>query len=102
LRAVATSASAEGAWVLWDHSTLALLETPTRKASVESGWTRVKVMSTEAQCTALLEDKLNAPGDGQVRKGNLLVLANKDKTMTMLTAYSCLPDTIDPREPKGK
>jgi len=81
--AFATSASAECAWVLWER-------TISTVAGQEEAWRVLVALSPasggERSCNTLAA----ASGRG--------VLEGKQKPV----AYTCLPDTVDPRRPKGK
>ena len=86
LLASATSASAEGAWVAWGH-----MVTENSSAPSGSEWQRSRAFKTKQQCEsfakALAEKTRNQP---PYRSG-----------FTPLREYVCLPDTVDPRRPKG-
>jgi hypothetical protein len=75
LLALATSASAEGAWVLWGQ--------------------------TQDPWGALLVVRL---GGGLSREACEQERSNREKDPSALrmAAYSCLADSVDPRGPKGK
>jgi hypothetical protein len=95
--AITPSASAECAWVLWETTSW-----PTKKTSTEP----VRAYTAKPDCDQALSEALagftSSPG----------VVVNKDLklqeafvTMGKATTshhYVCLPDTVDPRGPKGK
>jgi hypothetical protein len=73
---LATSASAEGAWVLWGQT--------------QDPWGAVAVVRL---------------GGGLSREACEQERNNREKDppeALRMAAYSCLPDTVDPRGPKGK
>ncbi len=95
----AATAYAECAWVLWSELTIAALP--------ESGeWYVLTAYPTMQDCeAALAKEYLRLKGEGwqayyvQVRT----VFAAKGKGERITTThYRCLPDTVDPRGPKGK
>jgi len=84
--ALATSASAEGAWVLWKHE---VIVPPDAKPPKEGWgyvgrieWTKVGVKSSRKDCEELLLGGTAVP--------------SRD------VYHVCLPDNVDPRGPKGK
>ncbi len=75
----AATASAECAWVLWIRDPL--------------GWSLISAVSTKEECNKAMERK-----SAQVRAGREALRLPS----TPLPDYYCLPDTVDPRGPKGK
>jgi hypothetical protein len=114
------AASAEGAWVLWETARTfppgTSIETETRTVSI------MGARSTERECLDMAQataQKLAAAERGmdhaQVHVANMAVgsqvsvywagppnpnFTNDSQSKTFL--YHCLPDTVDPRGPKGK
>ena len=82
LLAVATSASAEGAWVLWQQAM-----NPPPGVEAWDIWKPFRSYSKEKPCQ---EDSV------RMSQGGL------EETRTYKFTFICLPDTVDPRGPKGK
>jgi hypothetical protein len=104
LLAVPDRAAAECAWVLWTNTWI-------RGQGAE--WSPEEAFTTQAACRTKLDERLAIPegapygaeSGGVVVKRPDAVLdyppgADKDKP-TRIWTYRCLPDTVDPRRPKG-
>jgi len=103
LLAVATSASAECAWVLWKQ--------PTALKGGDGPWELWAAYPMVTGCTQALDSR-----EADSRKGipftdisrrapTDLFLMFRDQpsgTFTSGISWQCLPDTVDPRGPKGR
>ncbi len=98
----AKSASAECAWVLWEQ--LAGI-------SGTEHWV-IAARSSEQECRALVRPAVQRRADiaGKVgpsgKKPNVTVEADsrvvlQSESVVLSWAYTCLPDAVDPRGPKG-
>jgi hypothetical protein len=91
LLALATSASAEGAWVLWNVVT----------SADGQEWVLVQAAPTAQQCQASQKAEVQeASKDAISAHGNVVVTKIGDKVTSF--RFICVPDTVDPRGPKGK
>jgi hypothetical protein len=102
--ALATSASAECAWVLWQR-----IDTFDAPGALVSSLTEVgATYTTSAECvTAIdgLERRRQSPQTVVMRDAQTMLTVmfrDKDQTITKSMSFLCAPDTVDPRGPKGK
>jgi len=97
--ALATSAHAECAWVLWNE----LLSHAERQEgqTTSSTWIPAHGFSDAAGC---LDVFIRIIEGRKKDKDRYTVIEDTvmDNRSFLLTRYTCLPDTIDPRGPKGK
>ena len=88
----AATAYAECAWVLWVQVS---------EGGGSRPWEVIQAVETRQQCDQIVQAKVNQPGNDPIGKtlGNVAILKT-DKGNTMFH-FLCLPDTVDPRGPKG-
>jgi len=100
LPALTTAASADVAWVLW------LDLTQISGGKTEEEWTVVSAHPSEEDCQESLKETVALqsradPGEAVAAQGRHSMSKNPDLGDIFLR-YVCLPDTVDPRGPKGK
>jgi hypothetical protein len=105
-----SSASAECAWVLWVESAGAF-DGSDHTRTVALPWNLVQATSSQRDCERVLSEKMHdnlRPGPRVTAKkvsDNVVFMtleATDGRVTTGLLRYVCLPDTVDPRGPKGK
>jgi hypothetical protein len=82
---LASSAWAECAWVMWSH-----LVTTNPQAPLTGVWQTEQAFGSQAECQPAAE-----------RRKDTVTLRRDRLGYEYVTTYVCLPDTIDPRAPKG-
>jgi hypothetical protein len=94
LLALATSASAEGAWVLWKQTTSPVVS-----------WELIGAHATMKECSQhlvefalFLSQKEGYVVPGLIEGATTVNLHNERDRVS----FFCLPDNVDPRGPKGK
>src|SRR5436309_2454220 len=101
----AASAAAECAWVLWfSHTTTT--KNPT--TLTEYGWQIISTSDTKSHCegdatdqrTTAVKHGSSSEWTRELSK-DTVVHRRRDGSAELLDRYLCLPDTVDPRGPKG-
>jgi hypothetical protein len=91
LLASAAMAYAECAWVLWNEVS---------RDNGQVGWIAVQAEGTKRDCDQAANGKVKdaASEAGAIVKGNII----RPQSLPLSYRFVCLPDTVDPRGPKGK
>jgi hypothetical protein len=94
-----TSASAECAWVLWvDQTTITTIR--------ETEWSPLQGTANVKDCEAERRDMVKFQGTPKDAKDAVKVNGNivtrPLSSGLLISRYVCLPDTVDPRGPKGR
>src|SRR5437667_7781896 len=103
LLASAATATAECAWVLWESDLLLRGEELSNKL-----WSILESTATLPECkertVKRVENRVQrAKKEGVVYTvdGTTITLSDDRPTFIKLVSYICIPDTVDPRGPKG-
>ena len=98
----AATAYAECAWVMWSRTI-----TVRGGATSSDDWTSVAAWNTKAECESSIDRALtrwkNKGRDSLAEygvDGGTVLMKFKNGGTSFMT-YTCLPDTVDPRGPKG-
>jgi hypothetical protein len=97
--AFATSASGECAWVLWQNDGIVHGD-----QAAPLGRTIVVAFDDRISCETLVSQFLNKAREDPSRKvaGRGWTFTSPDGKTIYAPDFQCLPDTVDPRGPKGK
>lgn len=104
LTLLAGSTSAECAWVLWEEQKIIALG---QKSSVDK-WEVLFARETQERCERLLTRVLEGFVTAHREEGQRIESGTHYFTGTtavgdrIIHKFHCLPDTVDPRGPKGK
>jgi hypothetical protein len=104
LLALATPASAEGAWVLWTYP----YQTGTSFTEIPGLWFREAAYDTRTLCLQAGERTVGGSGSGpyykvlKTERGWAAITDIPERSLRASIEAQCWPDTIDPRGPKGK
>jgi len=100
LAALASSASAECAWVLWRYELMTLASSPSMPSA--STWAVDDTADTRARCESLLtEAGAKSAKEPEVQKVLPTGVIYQRNGVLGARKYKCIPDTVDPRGPKG-
>jgi hypothetical protein len=100
LLAVAPAVEAACAWVLWSDFFMKVGD-----VSHQGGWTLLDTLDSRHDCMARLDERVQRATALKVSEAGesyrvLIPVEPKDRVISF-TRIECLPDTIDPRGPKG-
>ncbi len=95
--ALASSASAEGAWVMWEKFSANIAGEPTT-------WRRVEAFAAENECktATLREARLKVARERRNARAVGLQVEVDAEFELLIFSYECFPDTVDPRGVAGK
>ena len=109
LLALAASARAECAWVLWQEEQIALFDQsgrpndPVSYRSVTAHWVILGAYPSRETCLSFRESAHSSHADRMRKDRDRGWIVKDGKTIGSSTwDAQCIPDTIDPRGPKGK
>jgi len=98
------SAGAECAWVMWERSgtsdTLKLSTEPVRAYDKSADCERMIVTQLTRFKTDSVGKSIRVLDD--LQEAYVTTKTSDGKSVTTLFGYTCLPDSVDPRGPKGK
>ena len=104
------TATAECAWVVWQHIDF-IQRLPSAPPS--SRWGIGEITDSRTECEKKIEVSVNddvtktdpawaTTVDRRPGMSTTVRSVHKERGLTTVTSYRCLPDTVDPRGPKGQ